>query len=86
LYIRPHHLLSHFNPCSEVIFNEEVRQLQIGSAERVLQVLYEPIKRRGNLFAEEVGDSSLSTNVYSPSMIAALTVLYMDKNRPMVRI
>jgi hypothetical protein len=28
----------------------------------------------------------LSTNVYSPSTIAALTVLYMDKNWPMVRI
>ncbi|VAH63989.1 unnamed protein product [Triticum turgidum subsp. durum] len=66
---------------SEVIFNDEVRQLQVGSAERMLQVLYEPIKRRGNLFAEELGDLGLSSDVYSPGTIAALTVLYMDKNR-----
>ncbi|XP_037406655.1 probable lipid-A-disaccharide synthase, mitochondrial isoform X3 [Triticum dicoccoides] len=66
---------------SEVIFNDEVRQLQVGSAERMLQVLYEPIKRRGNLFAEESGDLGLSSDVYSPGTIAALTVLYMDKNR-----
>jgi lipid-A-disaccharide synthase len=51
----------------------------------VLQVLYEPIEQRGNLFAEELGDLSLSPNVYSPSMIAALTVLYIDKNRRMVQ-
>ncbi|VAH79753.1 unnamed protein product [Triticum turgidum subsp. durum] len=69
---------------SEVIFNDEVRQLQVGSAERMLQVLYEPIKRQGNLFAEELGDSGLSSDVYSPSTIAALTVLYTDKNRRMV--
>lgn len=70
---------------SEVIFDDEVRQLQVGSAERVLQVLYEPIEQRGNLFAEELGGSSLSPNAYSPSMIAALTVLYIDKNRWMVQ-
>uniref|UniRef100_R7WC66 lipid-A-disaccharide synthase n=1 Tax=Aegilops tauschii TaxID=37682 RepID=R7WC66_AEGTA len=69
---------------SEVIFNDEVRQLQVGSAERMLQVLYEPIKRQGNLFAEELGDSGLSSDVYSPSTIAALTVLYTDKHRRMV--
>ncbi|KAM0861732.1 hypothetical protein ACQ4PT_045696 [Festuca glaucescens] len=70
---------------SEVIFDDEVRQLQVGSAERVLQVLYEPMEQQGNLFAEELGGSSLSPNVYSPSMIAALTVLYMDKNQQMVQ-
>ncbi|KAM3332510.1 hypothetical protein ACQJBY_027974 [Aegilops geniculata] len=69
---------------SEVIFNDEVRQLQVGSAERMLQVLYEPIKRRGNLFAEELGDSGLSSDVYSPSTIAALTVLYTDKHQRLV--
>jgi lipid-A-disaccharide synthase len=74
-----------FGSASEVIFDDEVRQLQVGSAERVLQVLYKPIKQRGNLFAEELGDSSFSPNVYSPSMIAALTVLYIDKNRRMVQ-
>ncbi|XP_044977063.1 probable lipid-A-disaccharide synthase, mitochondrial [Hordeum vulgare subsp. vulgare] len=69
---------------SEVIFNDEVRQLQVESAERMLQVLYEPIKQRGNLFAEELGDSSLSSDVHSPSTIAALTVLYTDRNRRIV--
>lgn len=69
---------------SEVIFNDEVRQLQVESADQVLRVLYEPIKQRGNLFAAEAGNSSLSSNVYSPSTIAALTVLYMDKHPRMV--
>ncbi|CAL4954533.1 unnamed protein product [Urochloa decumbens] len=63
---------------SEVISNDEVRQKQVESADRVFQVLYEPIKKQGSLFAEELG---LSSNVLSPSMIAALTVLYTDKHQ-----
>lgn len=63
---------------SEVIFNDEVRQRQVGSADRMLQVLYEPIKQRGGSFVDEV--RSLSSSVHSPSTIAALTVLYTDKS------
>ncbi|KAJ1285408.1 hypothetical protein BS78_03G277900 [Paspalum vaginatum] len=63
---------------SEVIANDEVRQMQVESAARVFQVLYEPIKRRGTLLMEELGYSS---DVLSPSMIAALTVLYTDKHQ-----
>ncbi|CAO1946005.1 unnamed protein product [Urochloa humidicola] len=63
---------------SEVISNNEVRQKQVESADRVFQLLYEPIKKQGSLFAEELG---LSSNVLSPSMIAALTVLYTDKHQ-----
>ncbi|WVZ68816.1 hypothetical protein U9M48_017705, partial [Paspalum notatum var. saurae] len=55
---------------SEVIANDEVRQMQVESAAQVFQVLYEPIKRQGTLLMEELGYSS---HVLSPSMIAALT-------------
>ncbi|KAL6614510.1 hypothetical protein ACP70R_036780 [Stipagrostis hirtigluma subsp. patula] len=68
----------------EVISDDKVRQVQVETADQVLQVLYEPINRRGNLFVEELGDSSLSSNVYSPSTIAALTVLYTDKHQQLV--
>ncbi|KAL6845559.1 hypothetical protein ACP4OV_025054 [Aristida adscensionis] len=63
----------------EVISNDDVRQLQVESSDQVLQVLHEPIKQRGNLLVEDLGVSSLSSNDYSPSMIAALTVLYTDR-------
>ncbi|OEL29580.1 hypothetical protein BAE44_0009401 [Dichanthelium oligosanthes] len=55
--------------------------MQVESAGQVFQVLYEPIKKRGTLFAEELG---LSSNVLSPSTIAALTVLYTDKHQKTV--
>jgi lipid-A-disaccharide synthase len=63
---------------SEVISNDEARQMQFESADQVFQVLYEPIKKQGTLFVEKLG---LSSNVLSPSMIAALTVLYTDKHQ-----
>ncbi|KAG2600762.1 hypothetical protein PVAP13_5KG542000 [Panicum virgatum] len=66
---------------SKVISNDDVRQMQVESAGQVFQVLYEPIKKRGALFVEELG---LSSNVLSPSMIAALTVLYTDKHQNIV--
>ena len=66
---------------SKVISNGDVRQMQVESAGQVFQVLYEPIKKRGALFVEELG---LSSNVLSPSMIAALTVLYTDKHQNIV--
>ena len=65
---------------SEVISND-ICQIQVESAGQVFQVLYEPIKKRGALFVEELG---LSSNVLSPSMIAALTVLYTDKHQNIV--
>ncbi|TVU35084.1 hypothetical protein EJB05_16953, partial [Eragrostis curvula] len=69
---------------SEVISNDEVRQLQVESSDKVIQILYEPMKQRGNLFVNELGNSRLSSNVYSPSMVAALTVLYTDKHQQTV--
>ncbi|KAL5226886.1 hypothetical protein ABZP36_015151 [Zizania latifolia] len=65
----------------EVIVNDDVRQLQVESAGQLLEVLYEPMKQRGGLFQEELRNSSLLSNIYSPSTIAALTVLYMDKHQ-----
>uniref|UniRef100_A0A0A9DAY8 lipid-A-disaccharide synthase n=1 Tax=Arundo donax TaxID=35708 RepID=A0A0A9DAY8_ARUDO len=69
---------------SDVISNNEVRQQQVESAGQVFQILHEPMKQRGNFFVEELGNSNLSSNVYSPSVIAALTVLYSDKHRQAV--
>ncbi|KAG8055413.1 hypothetical protein GUJ93_ZPchr0001g31087 [Zizania palustris] len=65
----------------EVIVNDDVRQLQVESAAQLLEVLYEPMKQRGGLFQEELHNSSLLSNIYSPGTIAALTVLYMDKHQ-----
>lgn len=69
---------------SEVICNDEARQLQVESAEQLLEMLYEPIKQRGGLFQEELHNSSLPSNIYSPSTIAALTVLYTDNHQQAV--
>lgn len=66
---------------SEVISNDQIRQMQIESAGQVFRVLYEPIKKRDTLLREEIDYSGLSSNFLSPSMIAALTVLYMDKHQ-----
>lgn len=52
--------------------------MQVESTGQVFQVLYEPYKKQGTLFVEELG---LPSNVLSPSMIAALTVLYTDKHQ-----
>ncbi|KAF0920789.1 hypothetical protein E2562_037114 [Oryza meyeriana var. granulata] len=69
---------------SEVIFNDEARQLQVETADRLLEMLFEPMKQRGCLFQEELSHSSLLSNIYSPSTIAALTVLYTDKHHQTV--
>uniref|UniRef100_A0A0D9V5Q6 lipid-A-disaccharide synthase n=1 Tax=Leersia perrieri TaxID=77586 RepID=A0A0D9V5Q6_9ORYZ len=66
---------------SEVICNDEVRKLQVESADQLLEMLYEPMKQRGCLFQKELHNSSLLSNIFSPSMIAALTVLYTDKHQ-----
>lgn len=66
---------------SEVISNDQIRQMQIESAGKVFRVLYEPIKKRDTLLREEIDYSGLPSNFLSPSMIAALTVLYMDKHQ-----
>uniref|UniRef100_A0A0D9V5Q4 lipid-A-disaccharide synthase n=1 Tax=Leersia perrieri TaxID=77586 RepID=A0A0D9V5Q4_9ORYZ len=65
----------------EVICNDEVRKLQVESADQLLEMLYEPMKQRGCLFQKELHNSSLLSNIFSPSMIAALTVLYTDKHQ-----
>ena len=70
-----------FDWTSEVISNDQIRQMQIELADQVFKVLYEPIKKRDTLLREEIGYSGLSSNFLSPSMIAALTVLYMDKHQ-----
>jgi lipid-A-disaccharide synthase len=80
----PDHISSHFDLTSEVICNDEARQLQVESAEQLLEMLYEPIKQRGGLFQEELHNSSLPSNIYSPSTIAALTVLYTDNHQQAV--
>lgn len=70
-----------FDWTSEVILNDQMRQMQIESAGQVFKTLYEPIRKRDTLLREDLGYSGLSSNVLSPSMIAALTVLYMDKHQ-----
>uniref|UniRef100_A0A0E0JNS5 lipid-A-disaccharide synthase n=1 Tax=Oryza punctata TaxID=4537 RepID=A0A0E0JNS5_ORYPU len=70
---------------SEAIFNDEARQLQVESADQLLEMLYDPIKQRADLFQGELRNSSLPSNIYSPSTIAALTVLYTDKHQQAVQ-
>ena len=41
----PDHISSHFDLTSEVICNDEARQLQVESAEKLLEMLYDPISR-----------------------------------------
>ncbi|XP_020089729.1 probable lipid-A-disaccharide synthase, mitochondrial isoform X2 [Ananas comosus] len=60
----------------EVLFNDEVRRLQISSAEEVLQILHNPIAQRSNSILDQLGFSSYKC---CPSMIAASTVLYAEK-------
>nr|CAD1827668.1 unnamed protein product [Ananas comosus var. bracteatus] len=60
----------------EVLFDDEVRRLQISSAEEVLQILHNPIAQRSNSILDQFGFSSYKC---CPSMIAASTVLYAEK-------
>ncbi|XP_073011242.1 probable lipid-A-disaccharide synthase, mitochondrial isoform X1 [Typha latifolia] len=76
-----------FNSCTsdnlarelrEVLFNNEVRQLQASAKEKVLQILYHPIKKQRNSDLEKFG---FSPNIRCPSMVAASTVLYAGKGK-----
>lgn len=60
----------------EVLFDDEVRRLQISSAEEVLQILHNPIAQHSNSILDQLGFSSYKC---CPSMIAASTVLYAEK-------
>ncbi|PVH30873.1 hypothetical protein PAHAL_9G001700 [Panicum hallii] len=51
------------------------QQIQVESASRVFQVLFEPIKKRGTLFLEELG---LPSDVLYPSMIATIVNFCMN--------